>query len=667
MEGASMISKRIDRPTRRIPTGVSLLVAVLFWLGLPAAPAAAPSPGTPERISVLVHLTPGADRRPLRSFARGRGAWVHYEYEILPNVINLRGIPRPALDALLAQVPGVRAVEEDLEVHAHLTDSTPLIRALESQVLGAGFSADGGGVRVCVLDTGIDTDHIMYSSRIDFGAGRDFVNGDSDPEDDNGHGAHVSGIAVGATGLSFNFGCDGAEPFQGVAPEATLIGVKVLNAFGSGSFSDVIAGIDHCADQSPSGGRADVINMSLGGGAFTGACDGDSAASAANSAVDAGVVVVVSSGNDAFANSMETPACASKAIAVGATYDASYPNCEESTQTFSFSNCFDSQPAVEDLVCFTNRSDEIDVVAPGCKIYSSYTSPGGLGITPKCGTSMSAPHVAGLAALIRSADGTLTPAEVRQIIRDGAIDFGPAGFDRGYGHGRIDVLNSLALVTPCSVDGDCDDGLFCTGVETCIGGACQAGPDPCPGQDCLEGTGCVPIVCNDNGACESGENCVSCPGDCFSGTGAECGDGVCEAGDGEDCLSCAQDCNGKQNGKPSNRYCCGDGAGENAVPCSDGRCDDGGRSCMDQPAVPSCCGDGTCEGSESSFTCDVDCGPPPLCGDGNCDPGEDSCSCATDCGPDPGCSCLPSGSPCDSNGDCCSDKCKGKSGSKTCR
>ena len=119
-------------------------------------------------------------------------------------------------------MPGVVKVEEDRVMHAHLTRSTPLIRALQSQITGAGLSADGSGVRVCVIDTGIDSDHVMYSTRIDATAGWDFVNNDSNPEDDAGHGSNVAGIAVGGTGLNLTV-CGIPEPFQGVAPGATLI------------------------------------------------------------------------------------------------------------------------------------------------------------------------------------------------------------------------------------------------------------------------------------------------------------------------------------------------------------------------------------------------------------------------------------------------------------
>ena len=819
-----------------------------------------------DRVSVLVHMQAGADRGPVRGFAAAQGGHVKYEYDILPNVMNLRGIPQGALNALRA-MPGVVKVDDDLVVHAHMNDSAPLIRALQSQISGAGLSADGSGVRVCIIDTGIDSDHIMYATRIDTAAGRDFVNNDNDPEDDAGHGSHVAGTALGGE-LSVNFGCVGSEPFQGIAPQATLIGIKVLDANGSGSFSDVIAGINYGANQTASGGRCDIINMSLGGGAFSGTCDGDSAAAAANNAVDAGVVVVASSGNDANANAMGTPACGSKVIAVGATYDDDYPNCEFPNQTsFTFcvaasvvctQTCTDNSPSVDQITCMSNRSTELDVTAPGCITFSADKDRSSGGIVGFCGTSMAAPHVAGLAALLLSADSTLTPAEVRQHIRAGAIDLGAAGFDTVYGHGRIDAINSLSLLGPgCTDDSDCDDGsacnvdicnagtcehtlepagtvcrasagscnvedtcdgvtaacpadalvaagtvcrasagvcdpqetcdgvsaacpadaidpagtecrastgscdpaegcsgasvacpsdtlepagtvcrasagacdveeacdgvtatcpadafqaagtscsdsIFCNGAETCDGfGVCDAGTDPCPGGTvCNEDTDtCDPSMCNNNGTCDAGEDCNNCSADCISGTssGAVCGNDVCEAGDGEDCVSCPGDCNGKQNGKPSGRFCCGDGDGQNPLPCSDAACTGGGNTCTDVPTgggTSFCCGDAFCEGDEDSFNCAVDCGDPPVCGDATCDPGEDSCNCAADCGAppatetncsdgidedcdggadcndptgecdsDPACTCGGNKASCSVNGDCCSGTCK----NGTCR
>ncbi|MDH3328887.1 MAG: S8 family serine peptidase [Desulfobulbaceae bacterium] len=678
-----------------------MCIPALAWgeaLGPGNVPATAKVPvhaAKPDRINLLLHMVSGADRGPVRALAARQGGKVRYEYKnVLPKVMNLRNMPLTAV-AALEKIPGVFKIEEDKyhEKLIKLDESTPLINGLQSQIQSAGYTnAAGSGVRVCVVDTGIDTDHIMYSSRIDSGAGYDYVNNDSLPEDDHGHGSHVAGIAVGGTGLSINFSdvCDGNEPFQGVAPDATLIGVKVLNSQGGGYISDVIYGIDHCVSVG-----ADVINLSLGAGSYSGICDTDSLAKAANQAVESGVVVVAASGNEGYANSMITPACGSQVIAVGATYKADYPRCEASVSSFSWcldsscaTTCTDTTPVADDLVCFSNKSDYLDVVAPGSVIWSAGMAEGGLSITQKSGTSMAAPQVAGLAALILGEDTALTPAQVREIIRNGAIDMGTQGFDSSYGYGRVDVLQSLALLESpqCIENTDCDDSDSCT-TDTCSAGVCDNQPIECPqGEICVAGF-CSPLppVCG-NGFCEEGEKCDVCPADCISGGGvAVCGNGVCEPESGENCLECPQDCSGKQIGTTKRQYCCGDGEGVNPVVCDDPRCTQEGWLCSDTQTGTYCCGDGVCEGAEDYVNCAVDnCIASPFCGDGNCDPGEDQCSCSGDCGSppttetnctdtidndcdgnidsaDPDCSnsveCLLKREPCGSNDACCSNRC----------
>ncbi len=117
---------------------------------------------------------------------------------------------------------------------------------------------------------------------------------------------------------------------------------------------------------------------------------------------------------------------------------------------------------------------------------------------------------------------------------------------------------------------------------------------------------CTATGCG-NGVCDDGEDCGSCAQDCVSGTssGAVCGNGICEADNDEDCVSCAADCNGKQNGRPSGRFCCGDGGGTNPLGCGDSVCTEGGFSCTDVPATGGdfCCGDLACDSGEDCGNC----------------------------------------------------------------
>jgi serine protease AprX len=675
----------------------------VFCLSAVAAQAQSTSAGVrgADKIDVMVRMRAGADRGPLRALVKRYGSAVRYEYKnVLKDTVNIRSLPVAALDAL-KKTQGVHVVTEDVyhEDLLQLDESMPLIRGLQTQIAGAGFGADGTGARVCVVDTGVRMDHVMYADRIDTAASYDFVNNDSNPADDQGHGTHVTGTVLGGNGLVVEFGCDGTETFQGVAPNATVIAVKVLDALGGGQDSDIAAALDHCVDPNLPGGPADVINLSLGGGAFTGPCDGlDPMADAANDAVAAGAVVVAAAGNEGRTGSIVSPACGSQVIAVGATYKDSYPNCENPLATWSwcfdlfcFDFCSDPSPQADDPVCFSNRSDMIDVAAPGCSIMSADMT-GNSTVSEKCGTSMAAPHVAGLAALLVQSQPGITPVEVRQAIRDGAVDRGPAGFDDTYGHGRIDAIGSLSQLGPCATDAECDDSVFCNGAEICNAGICESTGDPCSGLMCDEAAGeCFDLGCNNDGTCGSREDCTSCPNDCAGTAGAVCGNGICEAGDGEDCLSCAADCAGLQEGRRKSRFCCGDGDGFKSVSCSDSRC----GACDDTPSAPSCCGDGVCEpGSEGSDSCEIDCGPPAVCGDGVCHADENGCDCPSDCAVppeicgngiddncdgstdcedfqcifDPGCgSCISNGLLCTYDSDCCSGKCKGGDIVRTCR
>lgn len=243
--------------------------------------------------------------------ARARSAGVRLDevraFDSLFNGMAVR-VPEGQIDAL-RRVAGVRAVHQDIEVQAADDDSLSLIGAPEvwKRDDPQGRPARGTGQTVAVLDTGIDHTHPDLGGGFGEGhkvvGGYDFVNGDAEPVDDNGHGTHVAGIIA----------ADG--DVTGVAPAANLMAYKVLDRRGSGTSSGIIAALEAAvAPTNPH--RASVVNMSLGGYG-----DGtDALGQAASAAVRAGAVVVASAGNAGpGAQTVSTPAAADGVLAVGAS------------------------------------------------------------------------------------------------------------------------------------------------------------------------------------------------------------------------------------------------------------------------------------------------------------------------------------------------------------
>src|SRR3989338_995562 len=204
----------------------------------------------------------------------------------------------------------------------------------------------GGGRKAVVLDTGYNYNHQELSSS--YGGGKDFVNDDDDPMDDEGHGSHVSGIIT----------ADGVDSkAKGVAPDAQVIAGKVLDQNGSGFFSDVVAALYWSVD-GPDGVygsaddfSADAINMSLGTGApyvYKGFCNSvlPDLTNAIKYAIDRNVTVVVAAGNSGGAG-VSIPGCISYSTTVGAV---------------------DSRDKVAN---FSGRGSALDITAPGVNIYST--------------------------------------------------------------------------------------------------------------------------------------------------------------------------------------------------------------------------------------------------------------------------------------------------------
>lgn len=261
-------------------------------------------------------------------------------------------------------------------------------------VWDAGFR--GQGIGIAIIDTGV-APHDDFGERLV--AFQDFVNFNTDPYDDAGHGTHVAGIAAGDGALS-------SGRYSGAAPEASIIGIKVMDAEGSGELSNIIAGIQWAVENKETY-NIRVINMSLGGPP-TGPASEDPLMQAAAEANRAGILVVAAAGNKGpFPKTIDSPAAAPEVLAVGATIDYRTPELTDD-KVAGYSS---SGPTPFD------KLTKPDVVAPGTNIAT--TDPNGR-YAYDTGTSMASPLVAGMAAVMFQAGPYLTPEQVKETLMGGA-------------------------------------------------------------------------------------------------------------------------------------------------------------------------------------------------------------------------------------------------------
>jgi subtilisin family serine protease len=318
------------------------------------------------------------------------------------------------------------------KVKVNLNESVPLIGA--PSVWNIGYN--GSGIKIAILDTGIDNTHPDFY----FPNGTSKIKVNVDFTDDNncsdfvGHGTHVASIAAGT-------GAASQGKFKGVAPGALLWNVKVLNRYGWGYWDWIIAGIEYAAygsDKTPNtGDEADIISMSLGSSWTT---DGtDPLSLACDAAADAGRVVVVAAGNYYHYFSIGTPAASRKAITVGAS------------------------DKYDNIAWFSSKGPTVDfrikpdLVAPGVDIIAARSSTGWFSPIPEnsyytqlSGTSMATPHVSGVAALLLQARATLfrqlptslIPLAVKNILICTSKDIGYDVYTQGGGR-----VNALAAVS----------------------------------------------------------------------------------------------------------------------------------------------------------------------------------------------------------------------------
>ena len=412
-----------------VPVIVELAVPTRATPELPPAAAAAQQGRLAEATGrVLASLPPQAAER----------AVVRRTYASLPFVALQVD---PAGRAALERSPDVAAVHTDQLSAPALAESIDHVRADDAQALGL----TGAGTAVAIIDAGVDSTHPMLDdgavvAEACFAQGPSFTDAGGDcpngattqvgagagapcPWTSIGcwHGTHVASTAAGRPVLA------GSTLLRGVAPDAGIVAINVFSRFtgsqtcGDGVSecirtwtSDQLAALDHVI--ALLGSQPIVaVNLSLGGGANAGTCDGDARAVPLGTLRASGVLAAISSGNDGNKAAIGAPGCISSAITVGASDDD-----------------------VDVVAGFSNSTAVVDVLAPGVGITAAYP---GSSLATANGTSMAAPHVAGAIALLAGAHPTATPDDVEAALEGTGVPIVDPG--NGLAIPRIDVAAAL--------------------------------------------------------------------------------------------------------------------------------------------------------------------------------------------------------------------------------
>lgn len=373
----------------------------------------------------------------LRELIRSEGGRIVYE---LP-LINSLAVELPS-EALLKVIPEakVKMVWPDVKAQPCLDVAVPATGAAEAHQAGL----TGKGVVIAVIDTGIAPHADLMKPEPRIVGWCDLVNGKPEPYDDEGHGTHVAGIIAGN-------GYESGGKYTGVAPDALLVGVKVLDSKGSGPISRVIAGIQWVVDHKEEY-RIKAINLSLGAPPEEGYRT-DPASKAVNAAWQAGLLVCAAAGNAGpRQRTITTPGISPMIITVGSISDqGTIPREDDVINDFSSRG-----PTID-------RLPKPDLVAPGSDITSLKA---GGGYVAQSGTSMATPMVTGAAALLWEEKPSLTPDRIRELLVSTAEDRGYNKLIQGAGYlnvkAALEKVKTGAAPAPPAASEDLYFTLFVT-------------------------------------------------------------------------------------------------------------------------------------------------------------------------------------------------------------
>ncbi|WP_234323517.1 S8 family peptidase [Streptomyces sp. NRRL F-2580] len=393
-----------------LPAAVALLAAATTAAALPTHPAASASAESPVApyVVVLKDTSSRAPTRALAAEAADSGDEVGPVYEAALNGFAVRTTAARA--AALAADPRVASVEPDAEFHTSATTpgatttgtttttataDTPAAPGAQPQSQASApwpldridqrelpldgsytYSTRAEGVTVYIVDTGINTLHQEFGGRARFGYNAVFL---GSSRDCNGHGTHVAATVGGET--------------YGVAKGVSLVGVKVADCRGSGSLSAILKGLDWVVKDAAKAPRTPAVaNMSMGG------TPSHALDAAVIRAVASGITFTVAAGNDGKDACVGSPARVPQAITVGAT------------------------DAADRRAPFSSHGPCVDLSAPGVGVTSAWKD-SATATARASGTSMAAPHVAGVAALVLARGTARTPAQVSEaLLRDAVPD-----------------------------------------------------------------------------------------------------------------------------------------------------------------------------------------------------------------------------------------------------
>ncbi|GAA1574535.1 MULTISPECIES: S8 family peptidase [Kribbella] len=301
----------------------------------------------------------------------------------------------------------------DRKVHATLDQSVPMIGA--PQAWAAGY--DGKGVKVAILDTGLDANHPDLQGKVV--ESKNFTT-DPDTSDGYGHGTHVASIITGS-------GAASGGRYKGVAPGVQLVIGKVLSNKGLGQDSDIIAGMEWAAAQG-----AKVINMSLGGEPTVDEADDVGALAVDRITAATGALFVVAAGNNGSTSTVSTPGVAASALTVASV---------DKGDKLAYYSSRGPLP-------YPDRVSKPDIAGPGSAIVAARAAGTSLGdpvdanYTSLSGTSMATPHVAGAAAILAQEHPDWQAAQLKAALMSSSKDDGYSVFEQGAG--RVDVARAVA-------------------------------------------------------------------------------------------------------------------------------------------------------------------------------------------------------------------------------